>query len=84
MKNHPYDYTVLKEQDHNAFVRICQNLQERVKGLHKERYACDMDGDETQVYLLDGKQIVVRSDFWVGAVYVQSDIPLSIDLLNVA
>ena len=37
----------------------------------------DVDGSKTQIYTLHGKKITVHNSYYIGAVYVNSEIELT-------
>lgn len=71
-----YDYTVHTEASNSAFKNACIRIEKYCPDCKKERLLVDVDGSLLQNYSLGRKTICVQNDYYVDAVYVQSDIPL--------
>lgn len=84
MKKYLFEYFVHPSQDHEVFQSMCQRLEAFFPRMIKDGLYRDIDEDETAEYTLDGAGIVVKSDFWVDAVYIMSDVELPKDLMSVS
>ena len=71
-----YHYTICTEADRNIFVRQCSALEKHIPDIKKGQHLNDVDGSETQIYELNGKEITVHNSIYIGAVYIDSDIEL--------
>ncbi len=65
----------MHEADNNAFEKCCKGIE---KGLilSKEKLLIDVEGTLIQNYLINGKKIKVVNDYYVDAVYVDSEVDL--------
>lgn len=72
-----YSYTISKEPDNKLFLRVCSLIEKNITGLTKEELLIDVDGSLYQKYLLAQEKIVVRNDYEIYALYVDSDIDLT-------
>lgn len=75
-RNYRYSYAIRPENDEKAFLKTRKLIGKSIKGLKKEKLITDVDGSHVQLYYLDDQKIAVYNDFDIGAVYVNSDIPL--------
>ena len=71
-----YDYNICTEADRDIFIKQCKALEKHIPNLVKDKLLEDVDGSETQIYFLDGKKIVVHNSYYIGAVYIKSEIEL--------
>lgn len=71
-----YDYTIHNEASNSAFKNACIKIEQYCPNCKKERLLIDVDGSLLQKYSLGEDVIHVQNDYYVDAVYVQSDIPL--------
>ncbi len=71
-----YHYNVCTEADKNIFIKQCSALEKHIPNIVKKQLLNDIDGSETQIYELNGSKITVHNSFYVGAVYVDSDVEL--------
>lgn len=72
-----YSYTVCREYNIEAFLDACSRLEAHFPDWEKEKLLIDpLDGDMVQVYENGGKRIKAENDFFVGAVYIDSDVCL--------
>lgn len=72
-----YVYNVLNENSPTAFEEACERIEGFSSKIVKQNLLVDVDGTTIQVYLLDGKEIVLFDDYEVGAVFIESEIRLS-------
>lgn len=71
-----YKYNVHTDADEAKFKEQCQALEEHIPGLEKLELLHDVDDSKIQVYLLSGKEIVVYNSYYIGAVYIRSEVDL--------
>jgi hypothetical protein len=71
-----YHYNICTEADKNIFIKQCAALEKHIPNIVKKQLLNDIDGSETQIYELNGNEITVHNSFYVGAVYVDSDVEL--------
>lgn len=60
----------------NIFIKQCKALENHIPNISKGELLEDVDGSETQIYLIGEKRISVHNCFYVGAVYVDSEVEL--------
>ncbi|MBP3633490.1 MAG: hypothetical protein J6J43_02825 [Oscillospiraceae bacterium] len=78
MKKYKYSYNIEKFADNEAFLQACRRIEQAgITDLQKEQLAVDVDGSLLQLYYVPHGRIIVFNDYYVGAVYVDSDIDLS-------
>ena len=53
-------------------------IQNNVLGVIKEKLLIDVDGSLIQVYMQGSNKITVQNDYMVGAVYVESEVEISV------
>ena len=71
-----YDYNICTEPDRDIFIKHCRALEKHIPNLVKDELLKDVDESETQIYYLDGKKILVHNCYYVGAVYIESEVDL--------
>ncbi len=71
-----FHYNVCTETDRKIFIKQCNALEKNIPGITKGELLEDADGSETQVYKVNDKRITVHNSYYVGAVYVDSEIKL--------
>lgn len=72
-----FDYTICNQPDLDIFKRQCQALEKHISGLNKGKLLTDVDGSQIQFYSLDEKSITVHNSYYIGAVYISSEIDLT-------
>lgn len=72
-----FDYTICNQPDADIFKRQCQALEKHIPNIEKNRMITDVDGSKTQHYSLGGKNITVHNSYYVGAVYIESEVDLT-------
>ena len=77
MKEWPYTYTLSMTMDPVIFAKACKMI-ESLSGVRKSKplYEDFLDGSQYQEYDLHGKKILISSDWNIGAVIVEADLPL--------
>lgn len=71
-----YDYTICTEPDKDIFNKQCIALEKHIPNITKDSLLHDVDDSETQIYYVSGKKILVHNSYYIGAVYVESEIEL--------
>ena len=77
MRKYEYDYTIYPDNSPEQFEAICVKLDELYSDYSKRPMLVDVDGTTIQVYEKNDKRIVVYDDYDIGAVFVKSDIRIS-------
>lgn len=75
-----FSYTISNKADNNYFKKICQIIENELE-VTKHRLLIDVDGSLIQKYCYKNKSIKVYNDYEIYAVYIESEIDLSV-LLN--
>lgn len=71
-----FNYTICNEPDEILFKKQCKALEKSISGLVKEPLLHDVDDSKTQVYKLGDKKIIVHNSYYIGALYIDSEIKL--------
>ncbi len=71
-----FDVTICSEADKVIFDKQCKALESRIPGIEKGEHIIDVDESEIQHYSIDGKDIVVFNNNFIGAVYIKSQLDL--------
>lgn len=71
-----YSYDICTVPDTEIFKKQCLALEAHIPNITKIELLTDVDGSETQIYEKDGKRISVKNSFYVGAVFIESDVQL--------
>ena len=72
-----FDYTICNQPDVDIFKRQCKALEKHIPDIKKGRLLTDVDDSQTQSYLLGDKSITVYNSYYIGAVYIESEIDLT-------
>lgn len=72
-----YQYTICSAPDEDIFRRQCKALEKQVAGIAKVKELTDVDGSRICFYERYGAQITVKNDFYIGGVFVDSEIELT-------
>ena len=60
------------------FKNTVEFLKNKVKNIKEMKYTEEpLDGDQLQVIITEDGEIIVKNDFMVGAVWVESDVELN-------
>ena len=74
-----YEYNIYSEYNRDEFNKVVNLLKAKLKTIKETKYVEDpLDGDQLQTFITDKGKIVVKNDFMVGAVWVESDIELEL------
>lgn len=69
-------YNICNKADENIFKKQCLALEKHIPSIVKKNVIEDVDGSVTQIYSVENKQITVHNSYYVGAVYIDSEIRL--------
>ncbi len=72
-----YEYNICTVADEEIFKKQCATLEKHIPGIEKSDLLTDVDNSKTQIYTLHGKKITVHNSYYIGAVYVNSEIELT-------
>ena len=73
-----YTYNISSRYDREAFKKTVEHLKVKLKNIKEMKYIEDpLDGDQLQIITTKDGEIVVKNDFMVGAVWIESEIELS-------
>ena len=74
----PYEYNICPEYNLEEFKKTVELLKNKVKNIKEIKYIEDpLDGDQLQIITTEDGEIVVKNDFMVGAVWIESEIELN-------
>lgn len=71
-----YDYNICTNADEKIFQSQCYALEAHIPNIVKGELLEDVDGSKTQYYYKDKKEILVKNSYYIGAVFVESEIEL--------
>lgn len=71
-----FEYNICTQADDEIFEKQCAALEKHIPGLVKRDLLTDVDNSKIQHYELNGFPVRVHNDYYVGAVYVKSEIDL--------
>lgn len=72
-----FSYTTCLEPSNAEFKKACMQIESYIAYTQKEKLLIDVDGSLIQIYYVGDKSIKIYNDYWVSAVYVDSEIDLS-------
>ena len=72
-----FDYTIYPDNSPQVFKNTCENISAAFPNNQKKKLLIDVDGSTIQIFLVNGEEIIVYDDYYVGAVYVKSKIDLT-------
>ncbi len=70
------EYMICNQPDDEIFERQCAALLKHIPELTEEATLQDVDGSVIKRFNLSGKQIIVKNDYYIGGVFIQSEINL--------
>lgn len=73
-----YDYNIFSDNSSEEFNNACEKIKAAFPNSTVHKLLVDVDGSTVQTFTQDGKDIDVYNDYDVGAVYVKSEIELTI------
>lgn len=71
-----FNYSIYNEADKSVFRKQCEALENNIPNIVKGELLHDVDDSETQIYSVKDKKISVHNSYYIGAVYVDSEIEL--------
>ena len=77
-KQYEFEYNVFYDNSPKEFKAACLEIEEKHPEAEKQKLLVDVDGSMIQTYTLGDKEIDVYDDYEVGAVYIKSEIELSL------
>ena len=73
-----YTYNISGKYDKKEFENTVEFFKNKVKNIKEMKYTEEpLDGDKLQVIITEDGEIVVKNDFMVGAVWVESNVELN-------
>lgn len=73
-----YTYNISGKYDREEFKKTVELLKNKVKNIKEMKYSEDpLDGDQLQIITTKDGEIVVKNNFMVGAVWIESEIELN-------
>lgn len=72
-----FEYSICNQPDGTIFKKQCKALETHIPNIVKGKMLNDVDGSQTQTYSVNGKEITVHNSYYIGAVYVRSEIELT-------
>lgn len=72
-----YEYLICNQPDEDIFFRQCKALEKHIPNLKKCRLLQDVDNSYIQVYEIDGQEVTVHNSYYIGGVFVKSEIELT-------
>ena len=75
-KKYEYSYNINANVNEKDFFMCCKLIEKGLPGILKEELLIDVDGSLIQMYCYMGKEIAVYDDYYVDAVYVDSNVNL--------
>jgi len=74
-----YEYNIMPNVSTDRFQSICEEVRTLFPQAKQEKLLQDVDGSLIQVFVQHGGRIAVHNDMEIGALYVKSDMPLSLN-----
>ncbi len=71
-----FSYNICTQADKDIFEKQCKALEKNIPEIQKGKKLEDVDGSETQLYVLNGKHINVHNSYYIDAVFIDSEIKL--------
>ena len=78
-----YDYNVSPTNSKAEFRQACELIEKEYPTCIKRKPLIDVDGSVIQTYTISEKDIDVHNDYEIGAIYVKSEIKLSIQFKTI-
>ena len=71
-----FNYVICCEPDKELFKKQCNALEKHIPNIQKHDLLKDVDDSETQIYSLNGKTITVHNSYYIGSLYIESEVKL--------
>ncbi len=72
-----YKYTICNQPDEEIFYQQCTALEKNIPKLKLASELSDVDGSLIRIYHMNGAQIKIKNDFYIGGVFVDSELELT-------
>ncbi len=72
-----FEYSICNNADTDIFKKQCKALESNIPEIVKKDLLDDVDGSQTQIYSVNGKNIEVHNSLYIDAVYVTSEVELT-------
>lgn len=72
-----YEYNICNQADEEIFKKQCKVLEDKIPNLEKHELLMDVDGSKIQGYTLDDKEIKIYNSYYIGEVFIKSQIELT-------
>ena len=73
-----FDYNIFPNNNPLEFKKACEKIEQAFPEANKKALLTDVDGTTIQTYTCNGKDIDVYDDYDVGAVFIKSEIDLTL------
>ncbi len=70
------EYMICNQPDDEIFERQCAVLMKHIPELIEEATLQDVDGSVIRRFTLAGKEVIVKNDYYIGGVFIRSEINL--------
>lgn len=75
-QKYQYSYNINESANEEDFFVCCKLIEKNLPGVKKEKLLIDVDGSLIQIYHYANKKIVIFDDYYVDAVYINSNVKL--------
>ena len=71
-----FEYNICTKANEDIFKKQCRALEKNIPNLKKDVLLVDVDNSKTVIYLLNDKKITIHNSYYIGAVFIESEIDL--------
>ncbi len=71
-----FEYNICTNPNEDIYKKQCKALEKNIPNIKKIRELHDVDDTKIMIYEKDGKEIIVKNSYYVGAVFIESEIEL--------
>lgn len=71
-----YEYTICNQPDKEIYEKQCMALEKRVPDILLVSALHDVDDSQKNIYSVNDKKVTVANDYYIGGVFVTSEIEL--------
>lgn len=71
-----FKYNICNQVDKDVFLKQCKALEKYIPNIQKKNLLNDVDGSQTQIYLLENKTISVHNSYYENSVYIKSEVSI--------
>ena len=75
--NKNFSYNIKPDNSPEVFDKACREFEKAFPNAVKEKLIIDVDGSTIQRYYTDNGEMVIVDDYYIGAVYADSDFLIS-------